>query len=390
MDSPLVRTLRFLRTSGVFDAFRIAVLTRAAIFAVGLVAVLSVGPAQPEGLSPRESVALLPAKWDASWYTGVAAGGYRWQPDESHSRLAFFPAYPMALRAVGRALALPNRPVPWVWTGAALSVAFFGFALWYVRSLAELIGGKDAGVQAMLVTATYPFALFHGQVYPESLFLLAAVAATYESHRARPLQTGLWGLLAGLSRPTGCLVTLLVLPSALRQVRDSKNTVAVRVSWGIAVLGPMLGTVAYSTFVYFVTGDPLRWIHDQEGWGRVSANPLTVVGGAVNLMVESGLPQFVWKQPYDALNVGAFVVVAATIWPVARRLGWGPALFMACSLVAPLRIGGFPSMGRYTCVLFPAFIWWALRGRRDLLSPAIMMAIQAFLAALFFTDRPVF
>jgi hypothetical protein len=390
MNSLLVWALHSLRKSDAFDAFRIAILTRVVIFAIGLFAVLAVGSAQPEGLSPRESTASLPARWDASWYTGVAAGGYRWQPDERHSRLAFFPAYPLALRAVGKAVALPNRPVPWLWTGVALSVVFFGFALWYVGSLSESIGGKDARVPAMLLTATYPFALFHGQVYPESLFLLCSVAATYESYRGRPLRTGLWGLLAGLSRPTGVLVTLLVLPSALRQVSDSKNTVAVRVSWVIAMLGPTLGTVAYSTFVYFVTGDPLRWIHDQEGWGRVAANPVTVVRGVFQLMIENGLLRFVAEQPYDALNVGAFVVAAATIWPVARRLGWGPALFMACSLIAPLRVGGFPSMGRYTCVLFPAFIWWALRGRRDLLLPVVMMAMQGFLAALFFTDRPVF
>ena len=45
----------------------------------------------------------LPARWDAGWYLGIANTGYSYASDSTsqyQQNIAFFPAYPMAMRAV--------------------------------------------------------------------------------------------------------------------------------------------------------------------------------------------------------------------------------------------------------------------------------------------------
>src|SRR5688500_479400 len=105
---------------GLVASITAGIATRAVVFLVGLVAVATLGHAPNMGPPPPSELAALPNRWDASWYVGLANGGYRWTPDERPVRIAFFPAYPMTLRAVGRALRLPSREPPWLWTGVSL------------------------------------------------------------------------------------------------------------------------------------------------------------------------------------------------------------------------------------------------------------------------------
>ncbi len=114
------------------------VATRLMVFLVGYLAVATIGHAPNVGPQPENELAGLPGRWDAGWYLGIAAGGYRYEgPEHRNPRLAFFPGYPLALRAAGRLLGLPDREPPWLWTGVAISCVFFFFALVYAHRLAE-------------------------------------------------------------------------------------------------------------------------------------------------------------------------------------------------------------------------------------------------------------
>ena len=55
--------------------------------------------------------------------------------------------------------------------------------------------------------AAFPFALFYGAVYTESLFLLGATGAFYHFRRREFTKAGAWGLLVGLTRPNGCFLS---------------------------------------------------------------------------------------------------------------------------------------------------------------------------------------
>ncbi len=67
----------------------------------------------------------------------------------------------------------------------------------------------------------YPFALFYSAAYTESLFLLTVVAACYHFERDELWQAGLWGLIAGLTRPNGCLLSVVLALMAIRPLWSS-------------------------------------------------------------------------------------------------------------------------------------------------------------------------
>ena len=65
---------------------------------------------------------------------------------------------------------------------------------------------------------------------------------------------------------------------------------------------------------------------------------------------------------------------------------------MVVNMVPPLTTGGWLSAGRFSSVLFPAFIWLgtAVPPSHRPAWIASFAALQAFNAALFYTWRPLF
>jgi hypothetical protein len=62
------------------------------------------------------------------------------------------------------------------------------------------------------------------------------------------------------------------------------------------------------------------------------------------------------------------------------------------NILPPLAAGGFLSAGRFSSVLFPAFVWFAsaVPDRHRPAWLASFMAVQAFNATLFYTWRPLY
>ena len=97
--------------------------------------------------------------------------------------------------------------------------------------------------------------------------------------------------------------------------------------------------------------------------------------------------------PFDTLNaLGALFVLVAAL-PVWRRFGLAYAVFILINILPPLAAGGFLSTGRFSAVLFPAFIWFAaVVPRAASARPGLgsFMAVQALNAALFYTWHEMF
>jgi hypothetical protein len=106
-------------------------------------------------------------------------------------------------------------------------------------------------------------------------------------------------------------------------------------------------------------------------------------------LTHDGLYAYTSQVPEDVLNaLGVVFVLAATV-PVARRLGLAYAAFILINILPPLAAGGLMSAGRFSSVLFPAFVWFgaAVPDRHRPAWLASFMAVQAFNAALFYTWR---
>ena len=156
------------------------------------------------------------------------------------------------------------------------------------------------------------------------------------------------------------------------------------------ISAPVVGLLAYSGYVGWLTGNPFQWSAQHAAWGRIFTGIDPFVGAATAVS-RDGLGAYVSSAPYDVLNAVAVVATLALVVPIWRSFGLAYAVFVCANLIPPLFRGGVMSMGRLCATLFPVFLVLALR-----LSPRaafgltlVWLALQAFLAALFYTWRPL-
>src|SRR6266516_1840451 len=271
------RMTEWLRTAAVRDAAGPFVGTRPAMFFVGYLAVFMFGylSGRPPLRHFDNELLNLPVRWDAGWYLDIATGGYRYTPDDSNvqQNVVFFPAYPMLVRAGGRLLG--GKIVAYVIAGTVISLAAFLGALIYLYLFTRDALGADTARAALWLMATYPFAVYFGAIYTESLFLLGVVATFYHFTKQQFGRAACWGCLVGLTRLNGALLSVPLvalalsrfLPALLVRARDGvaewnpsiptrDRTLAKALG---AALVPPLGLVVYAVFVWQMTGNPLAW-----------------------------------------------------------------------------------------------------------------------------------
>ncbi|MGH2589264.1 MAG: mannosyltransferase family protein, partial [Actinomycetota bacterium] len=198
-QTPLVDVVRYCAL--VFLALR--VLT----FVIGLVAVSLVPPLDPVGVpgwpahpAPDPGWHNLFTAWerfDALWFLRIADSGYR--PGDGSA--AFFPLYPLAIRAVS--FALGGHPF-----GASVLIsnaAFLG-ALVMTYRLTEFELGERRARTTVVLLSFFPTSFFFLMPYTESLFLLLAVTAFTFARRGRWAVAGAAGALAALTRGVGLVL----------------------------------------------------------------------------------------------------------------------------------------------------------------------------------------
>jgi hypothetical protein len=362
--------------------------TRVSIFLVGFVGIALVGyaPNTPPYRIHDNDFLNLPARWDSGWYMGIAERGYEWDPKtaDKMQNIAFFPAFPMLVRYLSLPLGRET-----VWTGTLVSLAALFFALRYLFLFARDRLGDDVAAAAVAFAAAYPFALFYNAAYTEGLFLLATVAACYHFERDQLGRAAAWGLLAGLTRPNGCFLSIAL---ALLALRDSRTLDARLMRRLLAASAPGLGLVAYSTYIYFLTGHPLQWAANHAAYGRVYRGLGDLILDRIRYVQTNGLYDYLTTLALDWINGVPILFAVAAVWPVYRLLGAAYAAMITINVAVPVLIGGVLSMGRVTVTLFPLFIWLAVA-----IPPAMRIAwlvafamAQALLAIAFFTWRPIY
>jgi len=399
-----------LNTPPARTAFGALVGTRPAILFVGYMAVIvfgfSNGGHAPYRLSDNEA-ANLQVRWDMPWYFGIASDGYHFNSTyHGQQNVVFFPAFPMIWRVAARLLG--GQTMAYVTAGTVVVFVCFFLGLTYLFRLArELTGDEDPAKFSVWLLATYPFAFFYGAIYTESLFLLGATAAFFHFRRREFWAAGAWGLLVGLTRPNGCFMSIPLAVMAMSpwlprwlnggpaenlEQTESRRTFAALVPAMLTSATPGIGVLLYSAWMWHFTGNPIEWAAGHAAWGRAYVGFGPLIADRYDWLVNAGLYTYSTYVPTDLLNtMGAFFGLACVI-PVARRLGLAYAVFILVNLLPPMAAGGMLSMGRFSSILFPAFIWCAsaipVRHRSGWL--ATFMGMQAFNAALFYTWRELF
>ena len=298
------------------------------------------------------------AHWDGGWYAHIARDGYT----DSTTTTAFFPAYPLLVRAAGWVLGGHD-----VLAGVIVSLAAAAVAFVLLYELAGELVGEDAARRTVVYLALFPAALFLGAVYSESLYLLLSVAAFLAATRGRFAYAGVAAGLAILTRPTGVMLLPALVLLAWRAPARS------RAFGGLALAVPI--AAAWPLWLWDAFGHPLAFLGAERNEWHRRLSPAGPFGGAWRGIVAGwhGVEQFVAggnRFPgtddalqaaginLEALVAAVFVVVLGILaW---RRLGAAYGVFVLGSVALPLAspASNFPllSMPRFVLGVFPVFI----------------------------------
>jgi hypothetical protein len=372
----------------------IFLVTRLGVLVIGYLALIAFGyPNEhpPIRLYDNE-VMNLPFRYDVGWYFSIASQGYRWDPaDTGQQSIAFFPALPTAAHQVSRITKIRFLGSAMLLTLAAALGAFV-----YFFRLARQDLGEEQATAALALLAAYPFAVFYSVPYTESMFLLCVLGAWYHWRQGGYLASGAWGLVAGLTRPNGFLLSvplgIMALGSALSERREKgrlePGTLIQRLA---AAAMPAVGMLIFSVYVGRLTGEPFRWSAAHAAWGRaytpITKTALDWFWAPVGFGDEMGAALMV--DYVSGLLALAFLALSV---PIYRRFGPAHAAFTLLSIVPPLLMGGLVSIGRLTSIAFPVFLWLgsAIPSHHRAAWLACFAMGQALAASMFFTWRPVF
>ena len=336
-------------------------------------------------------------QWDGEWFFGIITDGYDWNPG-AHSNVAFFPLFPMLVRAAAEVL-----PGSVLSVGVVVNHVVFFAALVAVWFYAEGRAGAEVAGRTVLLLSIFPTAFFFSAAYSEPVFLLTCAAALTFMHRGNFLVAGVAGLFASLARPAGLLLAVPYLILLWRSRGDA---------WGwrewlpklapVALIGVGIGLYALYLGVQF--GEPLAFSKAQQAWGREMTFPLLALGRAAVALGASQphqLPFFM-----NIVNVTASI---GALWLAVRMWKSEPAgaAFVVLALLAyltypvgpgsaawdPWQGNSIQSMGRYVATLFPIFVPMARWGARPERFGALcvgFVVVHVLLAALFMRGHYVF
>ncbi len=296
------------------------------------------------------------ASWDGQWMLALAGRGYDDIPahlTDAHGQhsvdtaYAFFPGYPMVVRAVDvlpgfstYAAAIATSLV----AGAAATVAAYRIGQWCAlrRWPADEARGDRAGLIMAVLFAATPMSVVLTMAYTEAIYCAFAGWALWMTLEKRWVEAGSLALCAGLTRTTAVGLIAVVLIAAFLHRRDGWRP------WVGAAIAP-LGWLAWIVFVGVRVGSPTGWFQVQSnGWDTrfdAGAATLRYLVDTLSLNQTAG----------DVIT--AWVILATMVLIVlafVTRLPWQVSVYgtLAASTVL-LSTGLMNSRAR---LLLPAFV----------------------------------
>lgn len=308
------------------------------------------------------------ARWDSAFYLGIASQGYQLNLTEI-SNIAFFPLYPLLIRCVDFVV---NQPLI-----SALIVSHLAFlaALYTLNALCRFERfSESVRLRTLWLTATFPGAFFFSAVYSESLFLLLSLLVFYFARQKNWAFGVLFAILAGATRITGILLTLVLFLEWWRtQPRQLKT--------GFLLLLAPLGLVSHMVFLGVTYADPIAFWNVQSAFNRTEINPLAAIWRDLEPLI-TGSNTLPWNVVFD---LTAFVLVLICLPLIQKQLGISFSLYSLFSVLIPIS-SGTGSLLRYVSILFPVMIALALM----LQNRRVYVAVQTFFFALMLILAGVF
>ena len=322
------------------------------------------------------------ARWDGGWFVHIAQQGYT-----DPKTTAFFPAYPLLVRAVGWLIG--GHAVA---AGVAISLLACAAAFVLLYELGLSLLGENASLRALVYLAVFPAALFLGAVYSESLYLLLTVAAFLATRRGRWWLAGAAAGFAILTRPSGVMLLPALALLAWRAPHRPRALAGVGLAVPIAAVWPLWLWAVFGRPFAFLTAERTEWSRHLS-----PAGPFGGLWQGIDAGWKGVLQLVAGGQRFDpsvdqvqaaGLNLEclAALIFALALGVVAwRRLGAPYGLFVLLSVALPLaspaRIYPLLSMPRFVLGVFPVFLALGAIVTRPRAN-AIMIGVFAMLLGL--------
>jgi hypothetical protein len=258
-------------------------MSRIAIGAIGghLVVVLFPGAMQHSRLGTLSSGTWFGVfdRWDASYYTTIAAHGY---PNAPAPLRVFFPGYPLVVRVAhdltGGALTYNQAGCIVSWSAmVAVSILLYG--------LVDRRFGSRAALVSVVLFCWFPTSCFLLAPYSEALFILEILIVVTLIERGGWWPAALVSGFASATSPEGVVLAIAIAIAALIGCRGLWRTVGYGLVsiWGLA---------AYTVFLGVRFSDPLAYVTEEGNWHRLTRFPFTGIvhniGSIRHVMDERG------------------------------------------------------------------------------------------------------
>ncbi|MFF4603662.1 mannosyltransferase family protein [Streptomyces sp. NPDC001339] len=317
------------------------------------------------------------AHWDWDHFLHIARDGYfpggagPWQSGWDN-REAFFPGFPLLLRAVH--VLVPD----WTLAGLLISLAAGAVAVVALARITRLhLPDTGAGRRAVLFFLVSPCAIFLAVGYTEALFLAFALPAWLAARRHHwPLATA----LAALSTAVRVSGLFLAAALALQFLLSARTRRDLRPLPWLAL--PALPALLYSWYLYAHTGDWMAWKQAQErGWFRTFHAPWeawTHTWHSAFGHTQSTGYAFMFQAELAAMLVGLLLLGL-----LVRQRRWPEALYIGLSLCALGTSYWYMSIPRATLLWWPLWIALAARSLRTPRFHSAYLCVAIPLTAVF-------
>ncbi len=293
--------------------------------------------------------------WDASWYMDIARHGYSLDPSgaEGYTNVAFFPLFPLTIRALMGVGASPFI------AAMAVSTVMSLVALAAVHMLTHMRFDERFAHRTVWVFALFAPGITFGLGYSEAIAVACVAVAGVLALKGRYPSAGVVAALATLNRPTGLLVAALV--AALAALSSSGRRRITSVAMAVIPSGLALGG-----FLWWMQRAHGNWrapLDAQSAWHRGVGTPF---------LFDFQQPTRVDELIRDLLfgTVAIVLVIALARWRPARTWApwWG---YSAACIAMPLTTGSVYSLARFSLVAVP-IAWpltrWTYATRRRLVT----------------------
>jgi hypothetical protein len=305
-------------------------------------------------------------RWDSMWYEAIVNNQPRFLPS-GHSSANFFPFYSWLSWLVGLPLrAVLDHERAFYAGGLIVSSASFLLGLIAAERLAFRLAGAEAAVRAVWLIAVFPFSFFLTAVYADALYFCLAAWSLLFAYEERWNAACALATLAAMTRIPGIALYPAIVLEYLRRNGFNVRALGTFVP-SLAILA--IGPIVLLTYYDWRYGNPLAFLHArQQGWNRASGFAALQRDYryffSASVFSCSDLADCVrdFEPTRKLLGLWYVALVPLSLGLVAyarRTLGLGLVTWAVLSVLMAL-VNGLDGTGRFTSVLFPAFIGLAL------------------------------